>query len=62
MGSYCLLDSVLRKNRKQIQLEQWIILLIRCAIPAILALTLADGGNELEFISFLLLPLASLLC
>ena len=41
-------ESVLRKNRKQIQLEQWIILIIRCLIPAILALTRPTGRDGLE--------------
>ena len=62
-GATHLLESVLRKNRKQIQLEQWIILLIRCAIPMILALTLARMVvmNWNSFLFFLLLPLAALL-
>ena len=62
-GATHLLESVLRKNRKQIQLEQWIILLIRCAIPVILALTLARMVvmNWNSFLFFLLLPLAALL-
>ena len=62
-GATHLLESVLHKNRKQIQLEQWIILLIRCAIPVILALTLARMVvmNWNSFLFFLLLPLAALL-
>ncbi len=61
-GASHLLESVLRKNRKQIQLEQWIILIIRCSIPILLTHSCKDGGYELEFISFLLLlPLAALL-
>ena len=36
-----LLESVIRVNRKQVQLEQLILLLIRCAIPILLALCLA---------------------
>ena len=63
MGSYSLIGLGAPQNRKQIQLEQWIILLIRCAIPAILALTLARMVvmNWNSFLFFLLLPLASLL-
>ena len=62
-GASHLLESVLRKNRKQIQLEQWIILIIRCAIPILLALALArmvvmDWNS---FLFFLVLPLAALL-
>ena len=62
-GASHLLESVLRKNRKQIQLEQWIILIIRCAIPILLALTLARMVvmNWNSFLFFLLLPLAALL-
>ena len=53
----------IRKNRKQIQLEQWIILIIRCAIPILLALTLARMVvmNWNSFLFFVLLPLAALL-
>ena len=40
-GAMHLLESVLRKNRKQVQLEQIILLIIRCAIPILLALCLA---------------------
>ena len=62
-GATHLLESVLRKNRRQIQLEQWIILIIRCAIPILLALTLARMVvmNWNSFLLFLVLPLASLL-
>ena len=62
-GASHLLESVLRKNRKQIQLEQLIILIIRCAIPVLLALTLARMVvmNWNSFLFFLLLPLAALL-
>ena len=62
-GASHLLESVLRKNRKQIQLEQWIILIIRCAIPLLLALALARMVvmNWNSFLFFLLLPLAALL-
>ena len=57
-GASHLLESVLRKNRKQIQLEQWIILIIRCAIPIARAHTCKNGGNELELISFLFVATA----
>ena len=40
-GAMHLLESVLRVNRKQVQLEQIILLIIRCAIPILLALCLA---------------------
>ena len=40
-GAIHLLESVLRKNRRQIQLEQIILLIIRCIIPILLALALA---------------------
>ena len=40
-GAMHLLESVIRVNRKQVQLEQLILLLIRCAIPILLALCLA---------------------
>ena len=62
-GATHLLESVLRKNRKQIQLEQWIILIIRCSIPIILALTLARMVvmNWNSFLFFLILPIAALL-
>ena len=61
-GASHLLESVLRKNRKQIQLEQWIILIIRCAIPIILALTLARMvvTDWNAFLYFLILPLSAL--
>ena len=62
-GASHLLESVLRKNRKQIQLEQWIILIIRCLIPVLLALALARMVvmNWNSFLFFFLLPLAALL-
>lgn len=62
-GATHLLESVLRKNRRQIQLEQWIILIIRCAIPIILALTLARMVvmHWNSFLFFLIFPLAALL-
>ncbi len=62
-GATHLLKSVLRKNRRQIQLEQWIILIIRCSIPILLALTLARMVvmNWNSFLFFLLFPMAALL-
>ena len=40
-GAMHLLEAVLRTNQRRIRLEQWILLAIRCAIPAILALCMA---------------------
>ena len=40
-GAMHLLEAVLRTNRRRIQIEQWILLAIRCAIPAMLALAMA---------------------
>ncbi len=40
-GAMHLLEAVLRTNQRRIQIEQWILLAIRCAIPAILALCMA---------------------
>jgi hypothetical protein len=61
-GAMHLLESVIRVNRKQVQLEQLILLLIRCAIPILLALCLArmvvtDWG---PFLHRVVLPLAAL--
>ncbi|MBN38827.1 MAG: hypothetical protein CMI29_10235 [Opitutae bacterium] len=63
-GAMHLLESVIRVNRKQVQLEQLILLLIRCAIPILLALCLArmvvtDWG---PFLHRIVLPLAALTC
>lgn len=63
-GAMHLLESVIRVNRKQVQLEQLILLLIRCAIPILLALCLArmvvtDWG---PFLHRVILPLAALSC
>ena len=63
-GAMHLLESVIRVNRKQVQLEQLILLLIRCAIPILLALCLArmvvtDWG---PFLHRIVLPLAALAC
>lgn len=40
-GAMHLLESVLRKNRRRIKLEQLILLLVRCSIPCLLALLMA---------------------
>ena len=40
-GAMHLLESVIRANNKRIRLEQLILLLVRCAIPALLAFCLA---------------------
>jgi len=40
-GAMHLLEAVLRTNQRRIRIEQWILLAVRCAIPAILALCMA---------------------
>ena len=40
-GAMHLLEAVLRTNQRRIRIEQWILLALRCAIPAILALCMA---------------------
>jgi len=40
-GAMHLLAAVLRTNQKRVKIEQWILLAIRCAIPAVLALMMA---------------------
>lgn len=40
-GAMHLLEAVIRQNQRRIQIEQWILLAIRCAIPLILALLMA---------------------
>ena len=40
-GAMHLLEAVLKTNRRRIQIEQWILLAIRCAIPALLAIAMA---------------------
>ena len=40
-GAMHLLESVIRTNNRRIRLEQFLLLLVRCAIPAVLALCLA---------------------
>ncbi len=51
-GAMHLLEAVVNVNHKRFQLEQWILLLVRCAIPALLALCLArpvlTGSRMLE--------------
>ncbi|MGE4550466.1 MAG: BatA domain-containing protein [Opitutales bacterium] len=61
-GAMHLLESVLRVNRRQVRLEQIILLIIRCAIPILLALCLArmvvtEWG---PFLNRVILPLAAL--
>lgn len=61
-GAMHLLESVLRINRRQVQLEQIILLIIRCAIPILLALCLArmvvtEWG---PFLHRVILPLVAL--
>ncbi len=41
-GAMFLLEQVVRQNRKRIRLEQIIMLLVRCAIPVLLALAMAQ--------------------
>jgi hypothetical protein len=40
-GAMHLLEAVLRTNQKRVQMEQWILLAIRCLIPALLALAMS---------------------
>src|SRR4051794_29397748 len=40
-GAMHLLEAVLRTNQRRVQIEQWILLAIRCAIPVTLALCMA---------------------
>src|SRR6185369_3335917 len=40
-GAMHLLEAVIRQNQRRIRIEQWILLAIRCAIPALLALAMA---------------------
>ncbi|MCA9061688.1 MAG: VWA domain-containing protein [Planctomycetaceae bacterium] len=51
-GAMHLLESIIKVNHKRFQIEQWILLLIRCLIPAVLAFTLArpvlTGAGLLE--------------
>jgi hypothetical protein len=52
-GAMHLLEAVLRTNQRRVRIEQWILLAIRCAIPAILALCMArpvwHGAQKLLF-------------
>ncbi len=51
-GAMHLLEAVINVNHKRFQLEQWILLIVRCAIPVLLALALArpvlTGSRMLE--------------
>ncbi len=51
-GAMHLLESVIKVNHKRFRLDQLILLLVRCAIPALLAMTLArpvlTGARMLE--------------
>ena len=40
-GAMHLLESVVKVNHKRLRIEQLILLLVRCAIPALLAMCLA---------------------
>ena len=40
-GAMHLLEMVIRTNQRRVQMEQWILLAIRCAIPVLLALAMA---------------------
>ncbi len=40
-GAMHLLEAVIKVNHKRFQFEQWILLLVRCAIPVLLAMCLA---------------------
>lgn len=40
-GAMHLLEMVIRTNQRRIRMEQWILLAIRCAIPALLAFAMA---------------------
>lgn len=50
-GAMHLLEAVLRTNQKRVKIEQWILLAIRCAIPALLAIAMArpiwQGASKL---------------
>ena len=51
-GAMHLLDSVIKVNHKRLRIEQLILLLVRCAIPILLALCLArpvlTGASTME--------------
>ena len=61
-GAMHLLESVLRVNRRRVQLEQIILLIIRCAIPILLALCLAQMvvTQQSTFLNLIVLPLVAL--
>ena len=61
-GAVHLLESVIRVNRKRIQIEQIILLIIRCAIPILLALCLARMVIQEwnQFLNWILLPIITL--
>src|SRR5688572_5813967 len=40
-GAMFLIEQVVRQNRRRVRLEQWILLLLRCAVPVLLALVMA---------------------
>ncbi|MEZ6132819.1 MAG: VWA domain-containing protein [Planctomycetaceae bacterium] len=49
-GAMHLLEAVIKVNHKRFQFEQWLLLLVRCAIPVLLAMCLARPvltGNSL---------------
>ena len=65
-GATHLLESVIRVNRKRIQIEQIILLIIRCAIPILLAVCLArmviqEWNNFLNWILFPLIAVVLLI-
>lgn len=61
-GAIHLLESVIRVNRKRIQIEQIILLLVRCAIPILLAVCLARMVIQEwnQFLNWVLLPIITL--
>lgn len=50
-GAMFLLEAVMRTNQRRVKIEQWILLAIRCIIPALLAFMMArpiwKGANRL---------------
>jgi len=61
-GAVHLLESVVRVNRKRIQIEQIILLIVRCAIPILLAVCLARMVIQEwnQFLNWVLLPIVTL--
>ena len=61
-GAIHLLESVIRVNRKRIQIEQFILLLVRCAIPILLAVCLARMVIQEwnQFLNWVILPILAL--